>query len=114
MGPPVEGLDAREATAALRERSVERLRLGFGRVVAAAAAERGWDERDAMISLMPFVDCARRLGQEPRAALEPVVAGAPDWYRTMFDAFVDRSDLSLGAFGWALVETPEGGAYRFG
>jgi hypothetical protein len=114
MGPRVEGLDARESTAALRDRSLDRLRLGFGRVVAAAAAERAWDQRDAMISLMPFVDCARRLGHDPGDALRPMVTAAPDWYREMFESFVGRSDLTLAAFGWSLAETPEGLAYRFG
>jgi hypothetical protein len=113
MSPQTEGLDARESTAALREGSLDRLRLGFGRVVGAAATERGWDQRDAMISLMPFVDCATRLGHDPAEALRPAVAAAPDWYREMFDSFVGRSDLTLAAFGWSVVETPEGPAYRF-
>jgi hypothetical protein len=30
-----------------------------------------------------------------------------------FDGFVRRSDVTLAAFGWSVVETPDGPAYRF-
>ena len=107
------GLDAREATAALRERSVDRLRLGFERLVEAEATAKGWDPRDTMISLTPFLDCARRLGADPAALLGPSAATGPDWFRETFDAFVARSDVTLAAFGWSIHETPDGPAYRF-
>lgn len=107
------GLDAREATAALREHSVERLKEGFARVVQADVTSPGWDPRDSMISLMPFVDCAKRLGQDPAAVLGLIARTAPDWYRSTFEAFVRRGDLSLPAFGWSLAQTPQGPAYRF-
>jgi hypothetical protein len=108
-----EGLDARETTTALRARSPERLREGFGRLVAAEARAKGWDPRDTMISLAPFLDCARRLGVDPAATLGPIAAGGPEWFRATFDAFVRRTDVTLAAFGWSLVETPDGPAYRF-
>ena len=107
------GLDAREATAALREASVERLQLGFQRLVAAVTAEGDGDRRDWQISLTPFVDCARRLGADPSAALWPTASTGPDEFRETFDVFVRRTDVTLAAFGWSIVETPEGPAYRF-
>ena len=67
-----------------------------------------------MISLMVFVDCARRLGLDAAAVLGPTAASGPAWFRETFDAFVRRDDLELAAFGWSLVETPEGTSYRFG
>jgi hypothetical protein len=108
------GLDAREASAALAAGTADRLRLGFARIVEAAARERSPDDRDEMISLAPFVDCARRLGLDPATVLGPVAAGGPPWFRDLFDRFVVRTDVTLGAFGWTLAETPDGPAYRFG
>jgi hypothetical protein len=107
------GLDAREATAALRARSRERLELAFGRLVEAESRARGWDPRDAMISLAPFLDCAHRMGLDPVEVLGPIAASGPDWYAETFDAFARRSDVSLADFGWSLVATPEGPAYHF-
>jgi hypothetical protein len=107
------GLDAREATAALRARSRERLELGFRRLVEAESRARGWDPRDAMISLAPFLDCARRMDLDAVEVLGPIASGGPDWYVEIFDAFARRSDVTLAAFGWSLVTTPEGPAYHF-
>jgi hypothetical protein len=69
--PQAVDLDAREATAALRDGSAERLQLGFSRLVEAAARDRVGDQRDVAISLTPFVDCSRRLGLDPAAVLGP-------------------------------------------
>lgn len=111
--PPQPGLDAREATAALREGSADRLRLGFERLVAAEAGDRAWDPRDAMIRLTPFIDCSRRLGLDPATVLGPIASTGPRWYQETFDAFVARDDVTLAAFGWRIVDTPQGPAYRF-
>ena len=112
MAPGV-GLDAHEATAALRQRSLERLQLGFRRLVEAEAKIMVPDPRDAMISLAPFIDCARRLGVDPLESLGPITRHGPSWYRETFDTFVRRTDVTLVAFGWSIVETPDGPAYRF-
>jgi hypothetical protein len=111
--PPGIGIDAREATAALRARTRDRLELGFSRLVEAEAKAKGWDPRDTMISLTPFLDCARRLGLDPVDVLGPVAATGPDWFVDTFEAFARRTDVTLTAFGWSLVETPDGPAYRF-
>ena len=108
-----EGLVQREATAALREGSLERLRDGFSRYVAAEASARGWDPRDSMIDMTPFIDCARRLGQDPAIVLADIAAAGPDWFRETFQHFVRRSDVTLAAFGWSIVETQDGPRYRF-
>ena len=108
-----EGLDARETTAALRLRSPGRLQEGFARLVAAEARAKGWDPRDTMISLAPLLDCARRLDQDPAALLGPIAGTGPDWFAAAFDAFVRRNDVGLPDFGWSLVDTPDGPAYRF-
>lgn len=105
--------DAFEATEALRARSADRLREGFARCVARAAAREHGDPRDEWIAMTPYVDCARRLGLDAAAALSPVVADAPAWYRDAFERFVARTDITLGPFGWALVDGDEGPEYRF-
>jgi hypothetical protein len=108
------GIAAREASAALQARSVDRLRSGFRLVVAAEATGRGWDPRDAMIEMAPFVDCARRLGHDPASLLGPIAASGPDWYRQTFESFVARRPaVELSDFGWSLVDSPQGRAYRF-
>jgi hypothetical protein len=108
-----DGLVQHEASAALRAGSLERLQLGFSRLVEAESTSHGWDQRDAMINMTPFVDCARRLGHDPAEALGSVAATGAEWFRETFDAFVRRSDVTLAAFGWSIVETPEGPAYHF-
>ncbi len=110
---PGPGLDAREATAALREATAGRLREGFARLVEAETRAGGGDWRDAAVSLVPFIDCARRLGLDPATALRRVVATAPREVRDAFDALAARPELSLADFGWAISQTAEGPAYRF-
>jgi hypothetical protein len=66
-----------------------------------------------MIGMTPFIDCARRLGHDPETVLRPIAAGGADWLRTTFDGFIRRTDITLGAFGWSIVDEPEGPAYRF-
>ena len=66
-----------------------------------------------MLSLAAFFDCARRLGEDPAELLGPSSRGAPDWFVQTFDAFAKRTDVTLGAFGWTVLDTPEGPAYRF-
>ena len=109
-----DGLDAREATAALRVGSIGRLREGFDRWLSVESRVSTGDERDAMISIAPFVDCARRLGADPTALLGPLVGAAPPWVREAFGGVVGRSaDVTLSSLGWSVVETSDGPAYRF-
>jgi len=107
------GLDARESTAALRSGSADVLRAGFDRWVSVEAAAPYGDQRDAMIGIAPFVDCARRIGLEPDDLLGPVVANCPAWLRQAFAATIGHPDVTLEALGWSVVETPDGPSYRF-
>lgn len=108
-----EGLVQRETSAALRLRSLERLEEGFAQFVLVDSSAPGWDPRDTMIDLVPFIDCARRLGHDPADVLGPIAATGAEWFRATFEAFVGRSDITLAAFGWSLIETTEGPTYRF-
>jgi hypothetical protein len=100
-------------TMALRTGSVDALRQGFEAHVASLWDLPKWDSRDEMLSLAAFLDCARRLGQEPDALFGPTAASGPPWFVETFTTFVRRTDVTLAAFGWSIVETPDGPAYRF-
>jgi hypothetical protein len=110
--PQDDGWLQRDVSEALRRRSVEGLQLAFGEFVRFENTDPGWDPRDAMISLTIFVDCARRLGVDPVVVLGSTLATGPDWLRQTFDGFVSRTDVTLAAFGWTLINTPDGPAYR--
>jgi hypothetical protein len=103
----------RELTAALRERSTDRVASAFARHVEAESSHSHGDPRDEMLSLAVFFDCARRLGADPTALFDPLVPPAPAWLRETFDSFARRTPGSVSAFGWSLVETPDGPEYRF-
>ena len=100
-------------TWALREGRPEVLVDGFRAQVEHLAATGPIDPRDEMLDLAALVDCARRLGRDPAELLGPVAAAGPAWLAELFAHFVRRTDVTLGVFGWSIVETPEGPAYRF-
>jgi len=103
----------RDLNAALRERSLARLRDGFTRYVRMASVDPAWEDRDEMVNMTPFIDCARRLGADPATVLGPIAATGADQFRELFEIFVARKDVTLEAFGWSMVETPSGPAYRW-
>ena len=108
-----QGSVARETSAALRESSPARLQAAFAAHVTAESARASWDERDEMLSLTPFLDCARRLGADPAVLFGPIAAAAAPWLQRTFDRFVGRPGITLAAFGWSIVEAPDGPAYEF-
>ena len=100
-------------TRALRERRPEVLVDGFRAQVAHLAATGPIDPRDEMLDLAALTDCARRLEADPEELLGPVAAAGPPWLAQLFEQFVRRTDVTLAVFGWSIVDTPEGPAYRF-
>lgn len=86
---------------------------------AAGRGRYGWDPREAMMDLAPFVDCARRLDLDPVAVLgaradEVVAAGAvPEPLAAVIHSFLRRTDVTPEVFGWSVVELDGGPAYRF-
>src|SRR5664279_2991695 len=108
-----EGPVAADTTSALREKSLARLQEGFRRHVARSSAQGSGDPRDEMLSLAPFVDCAQRLGHDPALALGPIATEGAMWVQATFEAFARRADVTLAAFGWSIIEPPDGPAYRF-
>jgi len=100
-------------TRALREGRPELLVEGFRAQVAHLAATGPIDPRDEMLDLAALTDCARRLERDPAELLGPVAAAGPPWLAELFLTFVRRTDVTLAAFGWSIVATPDGPAYRF-
>jgi len=103
----------RDVSAALRERSITRLKEAFTDYVRTASTEPTWDSRDEMVNMTPFIDCARRIGVDPATALRPIAAGGADRVRDLFDMFVARTDVTLEAFGWSIAQTPSGPVYEW-
>jgi hypothetical protein len=96
---------------ALTEKSLDQLQAVFARYVAATASGPVPDSRDVMVGLVPFIDCARRLGGDPERILGPIAQSGVAEFQKIFNVFVRRSDITLAAFGWSLTEFPEGMAY---
>ncbi len=110
MGTPrTDGI----ATEALRTGRAQVLADGFAAQIAWLEVHGPIDPRDEMLDLAALVDCARRLAVDPAELLGPLAAAGPAWLAELFARFVRRTDVTLAAFGWSIVETPEGPAYRF-
>jgi hypothetical protein len=100
-------------SAALRERSLDQLEAAFARFVESECSTAASDTRDVMVNLVPFIDCARRLGYDPEETLRATAQSGAAWFEETFRRFVRRSDITLAAFGWSLIETSDGVAYRW-
>jgi hypothetical protein len=96
---------------ALSEKSLDQLQAVFAQYVEVTASGAPDDWRDVMVGLVPFVDCARRLGCDPEKVLGPIAESGEAEFQETFRVFVRRSDISLAAFGWSLTEIEDGMAY---
>jgi hypothetical protein len=98
----------RQTTVALWERSAERLHdallaTALGRIL------RRNDARDMMVGLALHYVVAQRIGVAPRALFTEVADRLPAGpARDLLRNFGERGDVTLEAFGWQLVQTPEG------
>jgi hypothetical protein len=111
MGSKTTSL-CREPTDALRHRDPKRLSCDLVRYAAAAEASLGEDFRDVLVGLAPYFDCALRLGLDPVELFESAAASAGKELRQTMITFSRRTDVTLQAFGWRLVEAPDGPCYR--
>jgi hypothetical protein len=100
------------ATAALRARSPAELHRGL--VESLVEGEQEWlkDERDLIVALAPFHDCARRLGLDPATVFDDAAAAAPAALRDTVTTFGRRGDVTPAAFGFVLDHASEGPRYR--
>ena len=99
---------ARYTTGALRRRSAPLLRDAL---LATAICEvvRGGDPRDAKVGLAVDYFVAQQLHVIPTELFDEVASLLPDgWVPDLLREFGSRTDITLEAFGWLLVETPDG------
>jgi hypothetical protein len=101
-----------DATVALRTRDGERLFVELSRYLAAAEPTLELDYRDVLVGLAPYVDCAVRLGIDPVKLFDRAAASVGPALRETVRTFARRSDVTLEAFGWRLLQMSDGPCYR--
>src|SRR5262245_55908058 len=101
-----------EPTEALRTRDGQRLAAELGRIIAAVDRPGDIDDREVMMGLAPYYDCAERLGIDPIALFDAASHSASAEMRGIITNFARRPDITLKAFGWRLLDQPEGPCYR--
>ena len=69
------------------------------------------DDRDLMVALAPFHDCARRLGLDVEAAFRDVAGEGPERLRGVVARFGERHDIDPSTFPYELREGPDGPGY---
>jgi hypothetical protein len=100
---------ARHVTAALRQSSARLLRdallaMAIGQVISTSG-----DDRDVMVGLAVYYFAAGQLGQSPADLFGEVAARLPDgWVPDLLREFGARQDITPDAFGWLLIQTPDG------
>jgi hypothetical protein len=99
-------------TRALREQSLDVLRDELRHVV--LEGEEAWlrDWRDLLVALAPYHDCARRLGLEPTVVFDEAAEAAATELREIIRRFGRRRDVTPRAFGFKVVDAPEGPQYE--
>jgi hypothetical protein len=99
---------ARHAVMALRQGSATLLRdallaYAIGQVV------RARDDRDVMVGLAIFYFAAQQVGLVPSDLFGEIASYLPDgWVPDLLREFGARQDITLKAFAWQLVQTPDG------
>ncbi len=104
-------LGGRSPSLALRAGDVSMLSSGLlAKAISTAVGD--FDPRDVMVGLALYVDAAERIGTSASSLFE-AVASRLDGHRIadLYRRFGARSDVTLEAFGWHLVESPEGPDY---
>lgn len=99
---------ARHTTVALRRGSAALLRDAL-LATAICRVIRDSDPRDVMVGLAVDYFVAQQLGIVPAELFDDVASSLPDgWVPDLLREFGARTDITLEAFGWLLVETPDG------
>lgn len=70
------------------------------------------DFRDVLVGFAPFFDCAQRLGVDPIGLFEAASLDCGPLMRDLATTFARRTDVTLAAFGWRLVDDAGGPCYR--
>ena len=95
---------------ALRSRDATFLHAGL--VIHALLGQQVRDWRDDLVAFAPYHVVARELGLDPVALFDGAAAAAVPDLAEVMRAFGRRRDITLGAFGWRLVQTAEGPSFE--
>ena len=98
-------------TRALRARSKDVLAAGLAELLRDGEDQWVVAQRDLMIVLAPYHDCAMRLGLDPTKFFEEVADAGPKSLQEAVASFGHRDDITPNAFGFAVVEDAEGPRY---
>jgi hypothetical protein len=91
---------------ALRQRDGSVLHDGL--LVRVLVEQRVRDWRDDLVAFAPYHYAAQELGQSPVDLFDDAALCAVPELATVMQTFGRRQDVTLGAFGWRRIETPEG------
>ena len=105
-------LPLEEVTQLLRTGDPRLVEAGLVDLLVSGEAEWLKDDRDLMMALAPYHDCARRLGADVPALFGRAAAAGPASLRGLVEGFGRRTDVTPEAFGFRVEETPEGPRYR--
>lgn len=99
---------ARHAVMALRRGSATLLRDAL-LAYAICQVARARDDRDVMVGLAVFYFVAQQVGLTPSDLFDEIASCLPDgWVPDLLREFAARQDITLKAFAWQLVQTPDG------
>jgi hypothetical protein len=99
---------ARHAVMALRRGSATLLRDAL-LAYAICQVVRARDDRDVMVGLAVFYFVAQQVGLVPSDLFGEIASYLPDgWVPDLLREFGARQDITLKAFAWQLVQTPDG------
>ena len=80
--------------------------------MAAAEEDAIKDWRDVLVGFAAYFDCAERLGIDPVELFDTSARGRSATMRELAATFGRRTDVTLHAFGWILVDHEGGPCYR--
>ena len=105
---PLGRYGIRQPTIALRERLPERLQDALLATALGQLLQPG-DARDTMVGLAVHHVVAQRIGVVPAALFDEIAARLPGGpVPDLLRSFGSRQDITPEAFGWQLVQTPQG------
>lgn len=98
-------------TKALRARSGDLLLDDLIQMLTEGESEWVKDDRDLMVALAPFHDCAQRIGLDPAAVFAEAAARGPVTIANVVQTFGARTDITPTAFAFTVRDTPDGPEY---
>ena len=106
-------MDEHPASRPLRSGSSEEFQRALVAHLVEGEAQWVKDSRDLMVAIAPFHDCAQRLGLDVVATFRAAADAGPESLRSVLAQFGERQDVTPAAFGYAVLDGPDGPSYRY-